>query len=63
LLENCLVSNCYNSASYVIALFCPGRVAGPPNADCYPTALSLLCGWSPGCAASDDSGPLCSFSL
>src|SRR6218665_3327755 len=41
----------------------------PPNADCYPTAPSLLCGWSDGlewstsCAASDASGPLGSFSL
>jgi len=52
-----------------IALFCAGGVAGPPNADCYPTAPHLLCGWSdglewsPGCAASDASGPLCSIPL
>ena len=37
--------------------------------DCYPTAPRLLCGWadgvewSPGCAASDASGPLCSIPL
>src|SRR6218665_191858 len=61
--------HCYYSASYLITLFCPGGVAGPPNADCYPTAPSFLCGWSdglewsPGCAASDASSPLCSFSL
>src|SRR6218665_2482408 len=54
-----LLLHCYYSASYLIALFCPGGVAGPPNADCYPTAQSLLCGWSDGlewstdCAASD----------
>jgi len=37
------------TASYFIALFCPGGVAGLPNADCcYPTAASLLCGWSVG---------------
>src|SRR6218665_2350601 len=53
----------------IITLFCPGGVAGPPNADCYPTAQSLLCGWSDGlewstgCAASDASSPLGSFSL
>src|SRR6218665_1895447 len=47
-----------------ITLFCPGGVAGPPNADCYPTAQGLLCGWSDGlewstgCAASDASSPL-----
>jgi len=52
-----------------MTLFCPGGVAGPPNTDCYPTAPSLLCGWSDGlewstgCAASDASDPLCSFSL
>src|SRR6218665_1696301 len=40
--------HCYYSASYLIALFCPGEVAGPPNADCYATAPSLLCGWSDG---------------
>ena len=34
---------------------------------CYPTAPNLLCGWSdglewsPSCAVSDASGPLCSF--
>src|SRR6218665_2919705 len=61
--------HCYYSASYLITLFCPGGVAGPPNADCYPTAQSLLCGWSDGlewstgCAASDASSPLGSFSL
>src|SRR6218665_3040687 len=50
--------HCYYSVSYLITLFCPGGVAGPPNADCYPTAQSLLCGWSDGlewstgCAAS-----------
>ena len=33
--------HCYYSASYLIALFCPGGVAGPPNADCYPTAFSV----------------------
>src|SRR6218665_3913778 len=60
---------CCYSASYLIVLFCPGAVAGPPNADCYPTAPSLLCGLSDGlerstgCAASDASGPLGSFSL
>jgi len=32
-----LLLHCYYSASYLIALFCP-------NADCYPTAPSLLCG-------------------
>src|SRR6218665_3431097 len=40
----------YYSASCLIALFCPGGVAGPPNADCYPTVPSLLCGWSDGLA-------------
>src|SRR6218665_2883795 len=64
-----LLLHCYYSASYLIALFCPGGVAGPPNADCYPTAPSFLCGWSDGlewstgCAASDASGPLGSFYL
>src|SRR6218665_2428521 len=61
--------HCYYSASYLIALFCPGGVAGPLNADCYPTAPSLLCGWSDGlewstgCAASGASSPLGSFSF
>ena len=47
----------------------PSGVAGPPYTDCYPTAQSLLCGWSDGlewstgCAASDASSPLGSFSL
>src|SRR6218665_2076911 len=64
-----LLLHCYYSASYLITLFCPGGVAGPPNADCYPTAQSLLCGWSDGlewstgCAESDASSPLGSFSL
>src|SRR6218665_3403113 len=64
-----LLLHCYYSASYLITLFCPGGVAGPPNADCFPTAPSLLCGWfdglewSTGCAASDASSPLGSFSL
>src|SRR6218665_2981824 len=64
-----LLLHCYYSASYLITLFCPGGVAGPPNVDCYPTAQSLLCGWSDGlewstgCAASDASSPLGSFSL
>src|SRR6218665_739500 len=64
-----LLLHCYYSASYLITLFCPGGAAGPPNADCYPTAPSLLCGWSDGlewstgCAASDASSPLGSFSL
>src|SRR6218665_3936053 len=64
-----LLLHCYYSASYLITLFCPGGVAGPPNADCYPTAQSLLCGWSDGlewstgCAAYDASSPLGSFSL
>src|SRR6218665_2383375 len=43
-----LLLYCYYSAlydSYLIALFCPCAVAGPLNADCYPTAPSLLCGW------------------
>src|SRR6218665_3173819 len=62
-----LLLHCYYSASYLITLFCPGGVAGPPNADCYPTAQSLLFGWSDGlewstgCAASDASSPLGSF--
>src|SRR6218665_2964703 len=43
-----LLLHCYYSASYLIALFCPGGVAGPSNADCYPTAPSLLYGWSDG---------------
>ena len=64
-----LLLHCYYSVSYLIALFIPGGVAGPPNADCYPTAPSLLCGWSDGlewstgCAAFDASSPLSSFSL
>ena len=47
----------------------PRRSCRSPNVDCYPIAPSLLCGWSdglewsPGCAASDASGPLCSISL
>src|SRR6218665_3023275 len=63
------VAPLFYSASYLITLFCQGGVAGPPNADCYPTAPSLLCGWSDGlewstgCAASDASSPLGSFSL
>src|SRR6218665_3184458 len=40
--------HCYYSASYLITLFCPGGVACPPYTDCYPTAPSLLCGWSDG---------------
>src|SRR6218665_1412261 len=28
-----LLLHCYYSASYLIALFCPGGVAGPSNAD------------------------------
>jgi len=39
-----MLLHCYYSASYLIALFCPGGVTGPPYADCYPTAPSLLCG-------------------
>src|SRR6218665_3357738 len=45
----------------------PRRSCWSPNADCYPTAQSLLCGWSDGlewstgCAASDASSPLGSF--
>jgi len=45
------------------------EVTSPSYTDCYPTAPSLLCGWSdvlewsPGCAASDASGPLCSIPL
>src|SRR6218665_194359 len=39
-----LLLHCYYSVLYLIALFCPGGVAGPPYADCYLTALSLLCG-------------------
>src|SRR6218665_140716 len=67
-----LLLYCYYSAlydSYLIALFCPCGVAGPLNADCYPTAPSLLCGWSDGlewsprCAASYATDPLCSLSL
>src|SRR6218665_3042671 len=64
-----LLLHCYYSASYLTALFCPGGVAGPPYTTCYPTAPSLLCGWSdgpewsPGCAAFDASSPLGSFSL
>src|SRR6218665_192375 len=56
--------HCYYSASYLISLSCPGGGAGPLNADCYPTAPSLLCGWSDGlewstgCAASGASSPL-----
>src|SRR6218665_4103858 len=67
--EGTLLLHCYYSASYLITLFSPGGVAGPPNADCYPTASSLLCGWSDGLewstgyAASDASSPLGSFSL
>ena len=59
-----LLFSCYYSASYLLALSCPGGIAGPPNADCYPTAPSLLCGWSdglewsPGCGTSDASVPL-----
>src|SRR6218665_433489 len=40
-----LLLHCYYSVSYLMVLFCPGGVAGPPNADCYPTAPSLLCGF------------------
>src|SRR6218665_2431786 len=64
-----LLLHCYYSVSYLIALFCPGGVAGPPNADCYPTAPSLLCCWSDGLESSSGfppphaSGPLCSISL
>jgi len=52
------------SASYLIALLCPGGVAGPPRTRTIIDSASLLCGWSdglewsPGCAASE-----CSFSL
>src|SRR6218665_394821 len=31
----------YYSASYLIALFCPGGVAGPPHANCYPKARAF----------------------
>ena len=64
-----LLLHCYYSVSYLIALFCPGGVAGPPKADCYLTAPSFLYGWSdglewsPGCDGSDPNGPLCSISL
>src|SRR6218665_380943 len=49
--------------------FCAGGVTSPPFTDCYPTAPRLLCGWSdglewsPDCAASDASSPLCSIPL
>src|SRR6218665_4053754 len=43
-----LLLHCYYSASYLITLFWPGGVAGPPYTDRYPTAPSLLCGWSDG---------------
>src|SRR6218665_2564948 len=49
-----LLLYCYYSASYLITLFCPGGVAGPPNAACYvvgPHPMWLvhsLCGWSDG---------------
>src|SRR6218665_1435761 len=62
-----LFLHCYYSASFLITLFCQGAVAGPPYTDCYPTAPSLLCGWSdglewsPGCAAFDASSLLGSF--
>src|SRR6218665_1228146 len=64
-----LLLHCYYSPSYLIVLFCPSGVTGPPCADYYLTAPSLLCGWSdglewsPGFAAPDASGPLCSISL
>src|SRR6218665_2597041 len=64
-----LLIHCYYSASYLIALFCPGGAAGPLNADCHPTAPLLLCGWSDGlewsagCATSDASGPLATLLL
>src|SRR6218665_2750991 len=47
----------------------PRRSCWSPNADCYPTAPSLLCGWSdglewsPGCVASDASSPTGTFPL
>src|SRR6218665_468659 len=64
-----VLPHCYYCAAYLIALFCAGGVTSPPFTDCYPTAPRLLCGWSdglewsPGCAASDASSPLCSIPL
>src|SRR6218665_514923 len=58
-----LLLHCYYSASYLITLFCPCGVAGPPYMDCFPTSPSLLCSWSdgwewsPGCASFDASSP------
>jgi|SRR6218665_160630 len=59
--QGTLLLHGYYSAPYLIALFCPGGVAGPPNADCYPTAPRIPCGlsddleWFADCAASDAS--------
>src|SRR6218665_3372644 len=58
-----LLLDSYHSASWL------RRSCWSQNAARYPTAPSLLCGWSdslewsPYCAASDASGPLCSLSL
>src|SRR6218665_4127564 len=67
--EYCVVLYYCAAPAYLIALCCAGGVTSPPCTDCYPTAPLLLCGWSdglewsPGCAASDASDPLCSIPL